>query len=451
MLINYSFKNFKSYLNTTKICLEASKIKQYEQDNSVEICPSLLQNNRILKSLLIFGPNSAGKTNAINALKYARFLILYSANAAKENDNIFDDPDIFLLDEVAEKIPYEFKIEFIVDKYQEYFEYSFSFMDKHILKESLYKRDKSSSERLSSKKCLFDRKGNEFLKISEQFKKILEVVDISDKTLLLSLCGNKLKEGLCEDGKKCYAWFSNILFANAENNSFDIYDDNPEYLDIATKIIQFTDPVLTKITCDKEKLDLGLIDYKNPQAVINALEKNKQNFKGGLRLSEDGLYSYDICTVYKKKLLNGKSEDVKWSVFEQSQSVSSGVRKLVIYLAPIIKTLKSGGLVLVDEIDTALHYLYSKLIVSLFNSTVINKNMGQAIFTSHNVRLMDERVRTDQIYLVSKDNYGRSSIQPLYKNKTKTMKTHNISERYIQGLYQSVADIDMNIIENLFI
>lgn len=450
MLVNYSFKNFKSYLNNAKITFEASKIRQYEKDNCFNCDDTLLQNKKLLKSLLIFGPNSAGKTNSINALKYARFLVLHSANAAKDNENIFDDPDTFMFDEAAEKVPTEFKIEFIVDKTNEFFEYYFSFLDGKVIKESLYKRDKSNSVRLSNKKCLYDRINGNFKKINEQFKKILEVVDINEKILLLSLCGSSIKENICVDGRNCYNWFANILFANTDNNCFDIYDDNPEYLKIATEIIRMTDPVLSSISCEKEKIDLGITDYKNPQAIINALEKNKKSVKGGLRLSDDGLYSYDLCTCYKKKKNDGSLEDIKLSIFEQASSVSSGVRKLIIYLAPIIKTLKEGGLVLVDEIDTALHYLYSKLIIELFNSSVINKNNGQAIFTSHNIRLMDERVRGDQIYLVNKSISGVSSITSLYKNETKTLKNHNISERYLQGLYKSVANIDMSVIEKLF-
>lgn len=51
------------------------------------------------------------------------------------------------------------------------------------------------------------------------------------------------------------------------------------------------------------------------------------------------------------------------------------------------KGLDEGTLLIVDELDSHLHPLLTKHLVSLFNSVEFNPNGGQFIFTSHNTNL----------------------------------------------------------------
>ena len=51
------------------------------------------------------------------------------------------------------------------------------------------------------------------------------------------------------------------------------------------------------------------------------------------------------------------------------------------------KGLDEGTLLIVDELDSHLHPLLTKHLVSLFNSVEFNPNGDQFIFTSHNTNL----------------------------------------------------------------
>lgn len=207
---------------------------------------------------------------------------------------------------------------------------------------------------------------------------------------------------MCPDGKIAVDWFRNIKFANRNNNSLDKYDDSPEYLEIARKIITSADCCIKGLRFEKRKLDLGVLDYKNSDAVLQVLNKsNVHNVGGGLRLSDDGLYIFDIKMAFEKKKADGTAEQVELSIFDDSYNISNGEQKLIIYLAPIIKTLKDGGLLLIDEVETALH-CYSQLLIKLFNDKDINCHYAQAIFTTHNTRLLDENLRVDQIFTITK-------------------------------------------------
>ena len=454
MLINYSCTNYKSYRYKNEFTFSASKIKQFDEDNISVINSSLTSKNRILNSLMLVGPNAAGKSNMLKSISYARYLILNSANAMQNKENIFEDPDIFMFDENAETEPTEFYFEFSIDDNpSSLYYYSFSFCQKEILSETFAKRESNEKGRLSTKKILFERQGTQLTKISEQFSKLNQVFDINPAVLFLSNCGGNIKDDLCPDGKVAIDWFHNIKFANRNNNSLDIYDDNPEYLDIARQILASADSCIKGLRLEKRKLDLGVLDYKNPDAVLQALNKsNVHNVGGGLRLSDDGLFIFDIKMAFEKKKLDGAIEELELSIFDDLYNISSGEQKLILYLAPIIKTLKEGGLLLIDEVETALHYYYSQLLIKLFNDKDINCNHSQAIFTTHNTRLLDENLRVDQIFTVAKNDSGVSALSPLEESDNKSpRKVHKLSERYLDGLYGGVPDIRFEEIKKIFI
>ena len=193
--------------------------------------------------------------------------------------------------------------------------------------------------------------------------------------------------------------------------------------------------------------------WQDPDAVLQALNKsNVHNVGGGLRLSEDGLFIFDIKIAFNKKKIDGKDEKVELSIFDDSYNISSGEQKLIIYLAPIIKTLKEGGLLLIDEVETALHYYYSQLLIRLFNDKDVNRNYAQAIFTTHNTRLLDENLRVDQIFTVNKNDLGISTLSPLEENDNKSpRKVHKLSERYIDGLYGGVPNFKFEQIKKILL
>lgn len=453
MLINYSCTNYKSYRNKNEFTFSASKIKQFDEDNISIIDSSLTSKNRILNSLMFVGPNAAGKSNMLKSISYARYLIINSANAMQNKENIFEDPDIFMFDESAETEPTEFNFEFSIDDNPSaLYYYSFSFCQKEILYEIFAKREANEKGRLSTKKILFERQGTQLTKTSEQFSKLYQVFDLNPAVLFLSNCGGNIKDDLCPDGKVAIDWFHNIKFANRNNNSLDIYDDNPEYLDIARQILASADTCIKGLRLEKRKLDLGVLDYKNPDAVLQALNKsNVHNVGGGLRLSDDGLFIFDIKMAFEKKKIDGAIEELELSIFDDLYNISSGEQKLILYLAPIIKTLKEGGLLLIDEVETALHYYYSQLLIRLFNDKDINRNHSQAIFTTHNTRLLDENLRVDQIFTVNKNDEGISTLSPLEESDNKSpRKVHKLSERYLDGLYGGVPDIRFEEIKKIF-
>ena len=98
------------------------------------------------------------------------------------------------------------------------------------------------------------------------------------------------------------------------------------------------------------------------------------------------------------------------------------------------------AIIFIDEIDAKLHFLVADYIIGLFNSIEHNPKNAQLICTAHNVMLMDEGLRRDQIYFTSKDQYGRSSLVSL-SDFNGVRKNDLFSKRYLAGFYASLPDL----------
>ena len=87
-------------------------------------------------------------------------------------------------------------------------------------------------------------------------------------------------------------------------------------------------------------------------------------------------------------------------------------------------------------------FLY--FLIKMFNSIDSNPKNSQLVCTAHNVMIMDEDLRRDQIYFTSKNEYGESSLVALsdYKN---VRKNDLFSKKYLAGFYSSLPDMTDNL------
>ena len=74
MLLQFSFKNFKSFKDDTTIDLTATKISEY-RNHIISI-----GNENILPVAAIFGANASGKSNVQEAFRYMSTYVLDSLN-----------------------------------------------------------------------------------------------------------------------------------------------------------------------------------------------------------------------------------------------------------------------------------------------------------------------------------------------------------------------------------
>ena len=110
------------------------------------------------------------------------------------------------------------------------------------------------------------------------------------------------------------------------------------------------------------------------------------------------------------------------------------------YLGWLLAALDQGRVLVIDEMDSKLHFLVADYLIKLFNSIDKNPKNAQLICTAHNVMLMDEDLRRDQIYFTSKDKFGASTLISLADFKN-VRKTELFSKRYLAGFYAALPDM----------
>ena len=69
MLIQFNFKNFKSFRDEVSLDLSATKITEHEE-HVVEMA-----NDKLLKIAAIYGANASGKSNIYEAFKFMSYYV----------------------------------------------------------------------------------------------------------------------------------------------------------------------------------------------------------------------------------------------------------------------------------------------------------------------------------------------------------------------------------------
>jgi len=128
---------------------------------------------------------------------------------------------------------------------------------------------------------------------------------------------------------------------------------------------------------------------------------------------------------------------------------SSGTRKVINTIPPILFILKKGGVVVIDEIEARLHTKLTAALVKLFLDPKTNPKQAQLLLATHDTNLLNSvPLRRDQINFVEKDNAGATTIYALsdfnyFKGNT-GRPDKDKEKRYLEGRYGATPSIDLS-------
>lgn len=95
-------------------------------------------------------------------------------------------------------------------------------------------------------------------------------------------------------------------------------------------------------------------------------------------------------------------------------SESRGTQMLLSLLVPALNVLPTGGLLVVDELDSSLHPNLARAFLSLFETAESNPANAQLVFSTHDVALLGSGLlANDEIWITEKDREGASTFTPL--------------------------------------
>ena len=110
MLINFRFKNCRSFLKENVLSMEATSDSELREINTFTVNDNLMPKgeNELLKSAVIFGSNASGKSNVLKILTYMRNVI--SSSGAQFPVVQANEPFAFLEDAANEESLFEVEI-----------------------------------------------------------------------------------------------------------------------------------------------------------------------------------------------------------------------------------------------------------------------------------------------------------------------------------------------------
>ncbi len=432
MLIEFRFKNYRSFRDDVVLSMEATGLGAFK--NSLIAYNSL----KLLPGAAIYGKNGGGKSNVIRAFCLAVQFIKNAQRTQHENAIVPVVP--FMLNDTSKNEPSEFEFIYTIGDIKYW--YTFAATREKIIKESLYHAPKGQ------KALVFLREEQKFSFTEDKAKRKLISETVAENQLFFSVACT-MNDIACTNAMK---WFrEQIIFSR-------------DYADIPKQLLDYSnDTNMLKAISDYAKVaDFGIedmqfeIDSKEvdetlefpkdiPEGVKEALTQFIQVLSETSNNSEARL---KLGQVKATSFHQGQCEDGSLRLYPlELADESDGTRKLMSIAPAIESALKKGGVLLIDELERELHPMLVDFIIAKFQSKKTNPNGAQIIFTTHNTELMNmELLRKDQFYFVDKNRKdGSSELYSISEFATKT--AENIRKGYLLGKYGATPDIEIEEVE----
>ena len=397
MIIEFTVGNFLSFKEKRTISFEARGGVSELKDNFFPF-----EKQKLLRSVVLYGANSSGKSNLIKAFERMKNCVLNSVRL-NETDNLSFSP--FLLAAETENQPTFFEV--ILSIENQTFRYGFEYNLTKIINEWLFEVQKTKE------KVLFVRT-LEGIAVADNFEEGKDKEKITnDNRLFVSLVAQLGGE----TSKNILLWFDR--FCNIVSGI-----ENIKYKDISLEILNKN----TKIFNTSLKL------FKDLQLGFNNIE-----------IAEDKENKRLILNTFHNKY-NAKGDIVSQNVWDNRLNESEGTKKIIDFAGMIFDTLQFGKMLIIDELDSKLHPLITMQIIQLFNNPEINQNNAQLLFATHDTNLLSTDIfRRDQVWFTEKDNTEQTDLYSLddfvFADGTKVRKDANLEKNYIAGRYGAIPYI----------
>ena len=420
MIIEFTVGNFLSFNEKRTLNFEAQGGVSELKENFFTF-----EKQNLLRSIVLYGANSSGKSNLIKALDRMRFSIMSSVKL-NETDELNYTP--FLLSSVSENQPTFFEIVFFYEKQK--FRYGFEYNATEVVNEWLFEIKKTKEI------PLFVRT-QEGIAVSDAFSEGKEREPATNKNrLFISLVaqlGGKVS-------KRILQWFSNYSVISGMNHL--------QYEEFSMRMFYKQSAGFSESLQLFKNLKLGFKEVEIIESEFNP----EKHFKKGVpeKIKAEFIKRYlgkkgiELKVVHDKYDDNGKVTDtISW---HKDDNESEGTKKIIDLSGPLFNTLLDGKILIIDELDSKLHPLITIQIIKLFNNPETNPNNAQLLFATHDTNLLSTDIfRRDQVWFTEKDNIEQTDLYSLddfvFADGTKVRKDANLEKNYIAGRYGAIPYI----------
>lgn len=406
MLIELRAKNCFSFSDEIRFSTKADmRNKKFSSNVHTE------NNFNILKTVGIYGPNNAGKTCLVKCIRSAKNILLNQK--PRIMPNIFQESTICQLGITFWEEGREFSYDFWYDDKKEEYPYE---------KFAEITRDQYGNEK-ETVWLLKDIINGNCQYGDEDLLKMMPL--ISQSNLLFYLVDSSKFQQLAEMKRIVTKFASRIDIVNMNNiplkrtinlmknqndiqrkvvefiKNSDLYMDDFEYVDI--------DKIRVKMDSDEEKPEEKALDI--PEQIMDQIR---------------------LVSVYRGVAVPSVLFD------------STGTKKIAALASYIIEGIEQGRILVVDELDSSIHFKLTRAIVAMFNNEL--NTSAQMIFTVHDINLMDckKMFRKEQIWFVHKDNTGIYVYSLAeFTAQQGVRDTTDIMEKYRKGVLGALPDPEL--------
>ena len=411
MLIQFNFKNFRSFRDDVTLDLSAAKMSEFN-DRVVSV-----SNEKILPVAAIYGANASGKSNVYSAFEY---MVEYVVNSLHYGDDPVkfgeNRPTPFLFDSVSEDSESSFEVYFTVpgDKSEKSYNYGFCIGKEGVTEEWLNYKAKTAR----GYKTIFYRSDEENeLDLSGLPKSTRNNIEVAlDKQVLIVSLGAKLKVDKC---KLVRDWFLANEFADFGN--------------------AYTNFFLSR------RLPKGFVEDKAiQQKVVQYFSSFDENIKG-FNVEEVPAEGDSKEPTYKINSIHKKIDSDEIAEIPLGME-SAGTLKMFALYPELQEVLQNGSVYFIDELNARLHPLLVRNFILIFLNPEVNVNHAQLIFTTHDTwQLSNQLLRRDEIWFTEKDTDGVSTLYSLAdfisEDGTKIRKDESYEKNYLLGKYGAIPTL----------
>ena len=331
-------------------------------------------NFNVLKVAGIYGQNNAGKTCLIKCISSIKDILL-GKEPEVNMENIFTDSMIC-----------ELGITFLENGREFSFDFKYDTSSKEYIYEKFFEiyKDQYGNERedIWLKK---DFENEDYICKDNELESMISL--FSKNNIICYMVDASKFKWLAEIKKNFIQFASKIDIINMNNipmqKTIDLMKNENS---LQQKVVDFI-----------KNADLYMDDFKfvdMDKIKIKDSEENKKPEEKALDLPENIMDRLRLVSVYKGK-------PVPSMLFD-----STGTKKIAALAGYIIEGLEQGRILVVDELDSSIHFKLTRAIVAMFNNEL--NTIAQMVFTVHDINLMDCKrlFRKEQIWFVHKDEEG---------------------------------------------
>lgn len=418
MLIDFSFSNYKSFLEEQSFTMSGSR----KSDVSTVAA--------------IYGANAGGKTNFLQALSFMSSLVRAGFRSEAQAEGLQYHPfalnRVSAVDSKSSEDPSTFLVEFTAEGQK--YRYWFSQNSSEILEENLVVYRKLKSGVSTHPSLLFNRERGKAFQFGTLFKgpkRQLEQV-VRPNTLVLSAAATMGIQAV----QPAYDFFVKQISFN-DATAFDVelraitdhLEKDPEFAANLSSLVAYADFGIDGLSVASSQVSDSV--RKQLKIMTQGLIKDSPGQR--IKINFPDLEKHLV--FQHKGEIDGEPALADLAVTEESR----GTLAALSFFSLALRALSHPTVLLTDEIDSSLHPVLVREFIRLFRDKTTNPFGSQLIFTTHDVTLLskgdepDRVLDRDEVWFAEKNRQGCSEIYPLTDLGVRT--SENYGRNYLEGVY----------------